>query len=300
MMSFKKWLAPGLRCLQLGLLLGVTGSVQAQSVLPAPLLFDFDFDSGTTKGWVGVGTPTRPIPQIQSSITREGKYATRAFLDSSDPNEYRRERVEMKLDRSANATQIGKEYWYGWSVYLASPWPIDPTYADILTQFHKTVDAEENKIAGNPNPNPTLVFTITPEYDGWTILSRSDPRRITTDKEGVRTKSYRVGRYETDKWVDWVVNVKWSYGSDGFLKIWKDGKLVVSDTGPNTYNDVLGPHVKMGIYKPAWRIHAPDPAVKRRLAYHDEFRMADAKGSYDAVAPGKKGRPAPPSLVRAQ
>jgi len=60
-----------------------------------------------------------------------------------------------------------------------------------------------------------------------------------------------MGNIEKGKWTG--ISYKWSHKPDGLLEVWKDGKLVVRKTGPNTYNDEKGPFLKMGIYKPHWK-----------------------------------------------
>lgn len=292
MRSFGTWASAAMRFVQLGILFSFSAIVSAQST--TPLLFELDFESGNLNGWHDVG---RPTPQTQTSVTRSGKYAVRSFLDSKNTDPLKRERVEMAVNRSADTAEIGKEFWYGWSMYLASPYPVDPKHWEILTQFHNVKDAGEDGVA----KNPTLDFQIKGGSNRWTIYNRSDPRAISIDKAGITTKSYDGGLVESDQWIDWVVNVKWSYKSDGFLKVWKNGKLIVNATGPTSFNDASGPQFKMGIYKANWRYQAADPKVTTRLAYHDEFRMAGATGSYEDVAPGQGGRrPIPPAQVRVQ
>jgi len=85
--------------------------------------------------------------------------------------------------------------------------------------------------------------------DRWRVGNRWDPKRVTKNKnprpEG-GSEGWYVGNIEKGKWTDWVFHIKWSHKPDGLLEVWKDGKLVVRKTGPNTYNDEKGPFLKMG------------------------------------------------------
>jgi len=99
-------------------------------------------------------------------------------------------------------------------------------------------------------------------------------------------KNYDLGAYERGRWTDWVVHVKWSYGKEGVLEIFKDGRLVVDQRGPNAFNDAKGPYFKMGLYKGWRRAEMASDVVSRRVLYHDEFRMAGAGGTYSDVAAG--------------
>jgi hypothetical protein len=121
-------------------------------------------------------------------------------------------------------------------------------------------------------------------------VSRWDAKRNTFESGrrqygGVRP--YNLGPYERGVWTDWVVRVKWSYGPDGVLKVWKNDRIVIDQDGPNTFNDAQGPFFKMGLYK-GWGDPQKDcDAVTRRVLYHDEFRMAGAEATYQDVAPGQ-------------
>ncbi len=110
--------------------------------------------------------------------------------------------------------------------------------------------------------NPVLALSTTNGRWGW--VSRWDAKRNTFEsgkREYGGIREYDLGEYERGVWTDWVVHAKWSYGSDGFLKIWKDGKLVIDQNGPNAYNDASGPFFKMGLYK-GWG--DPKKALRRR------------------------------------
>ena len=88
-----------------------------------------------------------------------------------------------------------------------------------------------------------------------------------------------------------MFHVKWSHKSDGLLEVWKDGKLVVRKTGPNTYNDKRGPFLKMGIYKPQWKSKPELSKVTKRVIYFDEVRVGDASASYEDVVPSRPNLP---------
>ncbi|WKN40984.1 heparin lyase I family protein [Tunicatimonas pelagia] len=55
------------------------------------------------------------------------------------------------------------------------------------------------------------------------------------------------------KWVTWTFHVKWSYGSNGFFRVYKNGKLFHSYRGPNSYKDGDAPYFKFGLYNSWWK-----------------------------------------------
>jgi hypothetical protein len=98
----------------------------------------------------------------------------------------------------------------------------------------------------------------------------------------------------TGQWLDFVINIKFSYGANGFLKVWKDGVLVTDDAGGNCFNDDKGPYLNMGIYS---RCLDQDQTI---TIYYDELRIGDSNSNYDEVAPGGSVKPLPPTNVEAK
>jgi hypothetical protein len=211
--------------------------------------------------------------------SRSGEYAMKSYLNRYKSRVSYRTEVRVRHE----PTVLGKEYWYGFSIYLPAPYVPDGNVGEILAQWHATKDANDE------SNNPPLALNI---LDGrWQLWTRWSASQQTT-KYNDQGTNIDLGPQETDRWTDWVFHVKWSYGSDGYLQVWKNGAKVVDRTGPNTYNDEVGPYFKMGIYKSKWRKAEIVSAVEERVVYHDEFRMAGAGASYSDVAPGQ-GREAP-------
>ena len=192
------------------------------------------------------------------------------------------DRVSYRTEVSGPGTEVGREYWYGFSIFLPEEYTPDRIW-EIVAQWHGVPDFD----AGEKYRNPVMALSTTSGHWGW--VTRWDAKRNTFES-GQRqyggTNNYDLGPCEKDTWTDWVVHVKWSYGPDGILQVWKNGKKVIDADGPNAFNDERGPYFKMGLYK-GWR----DPerrndAVGKRVLYHDEFRMGTAEASYDDVAPG--------------
>ncbi len=258
---------------------------QAQSLLDSTLMVLGDFESGSLTGWYKVRVN---LPTVTTERARAGRYSLKSVLRADAPTVYERERTEsMALGSYAT---IGKDHWYGFSVFLPSDYVADKVW-ELVAQWHVDPDdAVEQAALRNP------ALALESANGVWRISNASDPRAQTPGRDGVTNRSFQLGAYETNKWTDWVFHIKWSYLSDGVLQVWKDGKLVVNATGPNCYNDNKGPYFKMGIYK-GWGSMASDQVTVRTI-YHDEFRMAGPTGSYEAVAPGGgEKRPNPPTTL---
>jgi hypothetical protein len=238
------------------------------------LLFTSDFEDRDLKGWRASGN----TPSIAASPARAGKHALKSSLDRYG------DRYPNRTELSGPRADIGKEYWYGFSIFLPEDYVPDRVW-EIVAQWHSVPDFD----IGEKWRNPVMALSTTGGRWGW--VNRWDAKR-NTFQSGTRqyggVREYDLGPYETGVWTDWVMRVKWSYGQDGIVEVWKNGRKVIDQSGPNTFNDAHGPFFKMGLYK-GWG----DPgkscdAVKKRVIYHDEFRMGGPDASYEDVAPGPR------------
>ncbi len=261
----------------LALMLQAPSSAHAQG-----MMFDWA-SSPTLDSYKFAGTE----PSIDRNVTRSGGYSIKASLDYyTSSTRYRSESRPKVPDVVA-----GRDYWYGFSVFLPSSHVPDTIAWELVAQWHRIPDE------GEASQNPPLSLSTT--GGRWGLNNKWDSAAITLNKSYDGSRSYDLGPYERNKWTDWVFHIRWSYGNDGLLQVWKDGELVVNKTGPNCYNDQRMPYFKAGLYK-GWKEGQPvNPAITSRVVYHSDFRIAGPEGSYAAVAPGQNAgaRPRPPTLL---
>ena len=235
------------------------------------VIFKSDFESGDLKGWRVSGN----APTVCRSPTRAGKYAMKTSLDRH------KDKVAYRTEVSGPGSQVGKEYWYGFSIFLPDDYVPDKVW-EIVAQWHGVPDFK----IGEDWRNPVMALSTT--GGKWGLVSRWDAKPNTFESGKRRyggTKQYDLGPYRRGAWTDWVVHVRWSYRSDGLLQVWKDAKKVVEQKGPNAFNDKKGPYFKMGLYKGWKNPKNRSDAVSKRILYHDEFHMAGADARYEDVAP---------------
>jgi hypothetical protein len=175
----------------------------------------------------------------------------------------------------------GVERWYAFSVY------IDPSWVDTSTDPNGTVVFATHSVPDTGEGAKSGNFAIEVSRDSvgpyWEVRSVYDANAISTSSTWTR-RDWNVGPVQKGVWVDWVIYGKWSYGSDGVLKVWKNGVLVVNNSGPNTYNDQNQQFVELGIYKSWWGVKPP--TTRQVLtAYFDEVKIGDQSLSYEEVAP---------------
>ncbi|AFZ29864.1 hypothetical protein Glo7428_1295 [Gloeocapsa sp. PCC 7428] len=215
--------------------------------------------------------------KLDDSIAREGRHSARFTLYKDDPLATNSKRAELRL----GAVPTKSEYWYGFSIYLPPGYIKDPSF-EIVNQWNARPDFK----LGEKWRSPQLALVTA---DGkWHVHRRWDHQQVTKNNTPAGKETITLGAYQTGVWTDWVFRVKWSYEADGLVEVWKNGKLVVRKTGPNTYNDEVGPYQKFGVYKTDWKHHPEKSRASVRVLYFDSIRMGDASAEYADVAPGER------------
>ena len=100
------------------------------------------------------------------------------------------------------------------------------------------------------------------------------------------------------QWNDFVMHLNFTSDTDGFMRIWINGKLELDQSGRNYYEEHSRyPFFKMGLYQSQYKFSGWSEDiiwnVNERTLYHDELRIGGAQSSYDEVAPGPASPPEP-------
>lgn len=199
-----------------------------------------------------------------------------------------------------NSFAIGKEHWFSFAVYLPKSYLPDTGYQDLIWELHGRPDTKDGELSRNA---PVAIRT---KGDQWLISYIKDSRYITyklgdAKKSYEESKSKLVGKFETGKWTVFVINTLMDYRPNGYLKIWKDGTLVIDKTNGIGFNDAKGPFVKMGLYKAIWdtsKSWSVPTNVSTRIIYMDDFRVGDANATYASMLPNcnnTAAKPRPPT-----
>lgn len=243
----------------------------------AEYLFEGDFESGELSGdryrvtWYPVNEG--PYPEIVSAPVRSGNYAVRFRQEFGWGGDEESNRAEVHTRRVDNGSERGffqhhGENWIRFSLYLDESWAND-TAPELVFQLHGDRDSAEE-----PYRSPPLALYI--KDNAWYWIIRWDVKPISTTVGGGGTRRVWEAPYEKGRWVDWVIHARWSHQKDGvgFMKIWKDGKLVVDDRGPNMFNDSAGMKgPQFGIYKWPWLKGPSD--VHERIVFFDDVFVGD-------------------------
>ncbi len=203
---------------------------------------------------------------------RTGSNSVKFTLKESDWDVTNRSEIGLQ------SVPADSEYVYRFSTFLPESYVADPSH-EIIAQWHAKPDFHLGETWSGAGP----VLSLNIANGKWLLDSRWDSRQIMRTKEPGKTKkadpegsdSLELDNYLTEQWTDWVFRVKWSLEDDGFIEVWQDGELVWSRTGPNRYNDLLGPYLRTGIYKPAgWE----EAQVTQREVYYDDLAVFSVGG----------------------
>lgn len=238
------------------LLQSATSPAPAQT---APsLLRVADFETGDLSQLVTQKAQEDSLTLVTSPV-RAGKFAARTLLRASDPETNGGQRAEFSDGKKLTKIEMEKEYWYGLSIYIPPDF-VAPTKSNaVLFQWHTQ--------QGGPSP----VLAIRVLGVEWLITDNASPNQ--------KKRTLARMPFEKGRWTDWVVHVRWSAEKKGFWTIWKDGVEVVNERDIITqYPEALGPYAKFGQYHSVGE-------VPQNIVYFDEYRVAGADGSYEAVAP---------------
>ena len=253
-------------------------------------------DTNNPLKWKASVNGSKNYYQIVSSPVRAGNKAMKFYNQyvSSTDTGFRTENT-IWSKTGAYELVIGNEYWIGWSIYLPADFVCDGCEKpnsnwQIHGQIHGMPDRGKNKRPGKPNEelrNPHLFLEIRESNWYFHIVSDADP--VTIKKNYDRNVKYDMGSWSDDagKWTDWVLNFKLDYTkkgeNGGFVKLYKNGSLVVNDTGGNCFNDLRGPYFTFGTYKFGWGKGLPD--TNTRTVYFDEIRIGDNNSNFNEVSP---------------
>jgi Polysaccharide lyase len=261
------------------MVVGLAPILLTERAAHARLIQYINFETGDLSQFNGSTTKYDGIDYISvvNNKHRAGQYAAKCHFDTGQ------DRVEIT---TANGISTAGQYgingetnWYGWSMWI--PTGIGTDRWTILSQWHyhspgSIVDSLQT-VKGTGN-SPTRL-SLSPQ--GMLKFALFHQVGLTQKTDQVYELGDNLIRYNT--WNDFVMKVKWTSKTDGFVSFWVNNKQVLNLTGTSTYFDnPYGPRFKAGAYKGATYKYPGDPFD----IYIDEYRHGDQTSSYREVAPG--------------
>jgi Polysaccharide lyase len=245
----------------------------------ARLLQYIDFETGDLSqfnGSIAKGDGLNFI-SVENTKHRAGQYGAQCHFDTGQ------DRIEISTANGISTAGqygiIGQTNWYGWSMWI--PEGISNDRWTILSQWHYhspnyIVESLET-LHGSGN-SPTRLSLASGGMLKFALFHQVGSTQKTDE---VYELGYNLIRYNT--WNDFVMKVKWTSKTDGFVSFWVNDKQVLNLTGISTYFDnPYGPRFKAGAYKGAGYKYPGAPFD----IYIDEYRHGDESSSYREVTPG--------------
>ena len=161
----------------------------------------------------------------------------------------------------------GSEHWVSFSMYLPSDWvEEDATNEyDIFFQLHDT--------SYNVYPEISLRGVL----DTWVVQILADDDNPPDSYD--RNVTYNTGNTpllgnlsdDNGKWTNWIFHIKTDMdpagGGGGYVDVYKDGVLVIEDSGGNAFLEATGPFVNVGLYK--------YNGTSGKTLYFDDIKIGD-------------------------
>ncbi|MGN6493955.1 MAG: polysaccharide lyase [Agriterribacter sp.] len=211
-----------------------------------------------------------------NSVARDGKYSMRFELNKDDALVHGGKRAELITlkERTPNV-----ERWYRFSIFLPIDYGID-SVEEIVAQWHEVPDFD----LGETWRSPPISLQIN--KDKWVAGVSWASNPVNTNNTLSGRKYATLGVIERGKWTDWIFHIRFSYKEDGILQIWKDSAQVLDYSGPNYYNDRVGPYFKLGIYKWRWQDVKNKSVVTQRILYFDRVKISNDSTTLEIMRSG--------------
>ncbi|MEP5153372.1 heparin lyase I family protein [Planktotalea sp.] len=243
----------------------------------------------------------------QGKPVRFGEYSERFELRDGDCDVTNcsspRARAEIQRDADFIKANVGDDIWYAWSFYNQSipsftaknslrlvfgQWTMGGQRPAIFRLMQ--VGQDEVNFAGC---DPTVCSNIFP-VRGDVVLQLDDIAK--TYKWGESQNNGNICRLfdmtaARGQWVDLTVNTNFSTGDDGYLRVWVNGQLVCSYSGPIVSQaSVLErsgnkPEHRRGIFSTwtnRWKGATGGAAIPTMVAYYDGFRFGSSFAEVNA------------------
>lgn len=229
------------------------------------VIFDGGFDTGNESQWSYIHRYTTDRFRVTASADgvspRGGSHMARIECRSGEPASWTAGRNATLAEKNGlQNVGLGSTTYTGFSVYLPDSYV--PTnvggdlYGNVIAEWHSEQSGAQAPFHFGVNGQTGQYFIDLHITIPWGPVFIVD-----------------VGPIIKGQWVDFVAQHKWSTGTDGIVKFWKNGALVHSYTG-RTWGTQTTNYPTLGLY----RHNAPFTNV----LYVDAFRVGT---TYTVVDP---------------
>lgn len=190
---------------------------------------------------------------------------------------FRAELATPQDQRSSLFSSCSVEYWLGFSSFIPSSWSWVNSGAEQDTIYNFQLHGGDN--TGNA---PILGIRVQKGAMQANVCGNS-----AFSSSGSECLYFDLGQVVGGTWADYVIHSQLAFGEPtGFVNIWRNGQLMVSESNILTsYNDLNPPYMKVGSYIPEWGRGMPTGYRWSSVSY-TSLRLGNASSSYDDVYTG--------------
>ncbi|MDH3225888.1 MAG: polysaccharide lyase [Thermoleophilia bacterium] len=202
--------------------------------LPGTRVFSASYENGSTSPWrVRETVSAERIKVVSSPKAAQGNRSVRFEVrPGEDPLGNFGDRAELAF--AGPSIEEGQEYWYEWFTLFPQGFPTESSRVwQVFSQWHS-----------RGNGPPPLGWYI----DGNQMVLTAN--RHAAERQNLGARILWRGAIKPGQWRRIRMNVKFS-GSDsvGFVRLWIDGKQVISKASVRTTYPGLGNYFKQGYYR---------------------------------------------------
>jgi hypothetical protein len=235
----------------------ITSTAPANFSKSIPLLYEENFDTEDFyQRVVKIQNSTPYGFQIVDTLSFIGKRSARFELRMGDPLTANGTRSEVII--SPRATE--SERWYSFAIYLPAEEFAFDLSNEVISQWHQ-------------GGSPALSLRIQ-KNEFYLRL----PATATQKK----WKNISLGKVEKDQWTEFVFHINHSGNSEGWVKVWKNGKKITEYQGPNNNDQLPLPVWKIGVYKAIW--NGKQTPTSQRVAFFDAIKIGNASHQWDQMS----------------
>lgn len=235
-----------------------------------------------------------PWPLFTKEVSREGNQSLKSVINRLDPiNNYRMELNCLLPERhTVNKGINTPDYWYGFSLYIPSPHSrlqvrnLNNLW-QIFFQIHaRPIDDNWSTYIGLSPPLALEIDPITDFTGDILVKIRGTNKPYPQNRNDLTTLIKPIFKYQTDQWIDFVVQGRFTSDNNGFINIWVNGDKVFEFQGSTYYRGHGNAYPLMGLYSGFKNIpkNHSEPVIERTI-YHDSLRIALKNGSVAKVSP---------------
>ena len=190
----------------------------------------------------GFGEQAKASPRAAlTNVARDGSTAVRLRTlpgDSNVAGSGSAERNDLTLSQSVTGCKQGATQWWAHSVRFPDDYIVPPKSATwhwgVVFNFHHT----------GPTGQANLQLVSLPTGLEFWVAGGS---KVVNGPSDPGHHAAKIGPIVKNTWYDLVYNVKWSSGTDGYVKGWVNGALKLNYKGPTLYSG-QGCYLKLANY----------------------------------------------------